>query len=341
MKRPPHKRRPTQADVARRADVSQALVSYVLNGKAELSVPEDTRQRILDAISELGYEPNFSARSLRTRKTFTIAVVLPDITNPFYPAFARGVQDVAQQRGYDLILYNTDGLPERERQCMRLLRRGQVDGVIMTLFHPNTEDLRSLQERGIELAMLSSLSRPELGIDSIGIDEPAAVCEAVAYLIGRGHRRIGILAGLPGTPPYLMRLDGYQRALIAAALPRDKQIIQNGDFSEQGGYVATHKLLTLDSRPTAIFAANDLMAIGALRALRAQGLRVPHDMALIGFDDIPAARLISPPLTTVTQFEGQLGRRLAELLLDRLESKLSEAARHEMLPHQLILRESA
>jgi LacI family transcriptional regulator len=343
MKRSLHKKRPTQADVARLARVSQATVSYVLNESGAISMPEETRQRVQDAISALGYVPNTTARSLRTRKTFTIAAVIPDITNPYYPAFARGMQDICEQHGYDLVLYNTDGSAEKEQKCLRALRRGHVDGVAMVVFHLSSQELLALGELGLGVALLAGgrAHAMSCGLDSVYVDTTAASRRAVSYLIERGHTRIGMIAGLHDTPPRAMRIEGYRHALAEAGLPLDTALIRDGDFSEQSGYQAAQELLALAALPTAIFASNDLMAVGALRALREAGLRVPQDLALVGFDDIPAARLLSPPLTTVTQFEERLGRRLAELLLERLEGRAPEGARYEELPYQLIIRESA
>src|SRR5262249_28014277 len=162
MSTPPAKKRPTQADVAQRAGVSQTTVSHVLNNTAAISVPPETRQRILDAIAELGYVPDGTARSLRTRKSYTIASVIPDITNPFYPAFERGIQDVAERQGYDLIMYNTDGVAEKERKSLRSVQRGRVDGVIAVLFHLTADDLRPLLERNVAVVRLEA-RRQEIG----------------------------------------------------------------------------------------------------------------------------------------------------------------------------------
>jgi len=169
-------RRPTQADVARLAGVSQALVSYVVNDHPLISVPNDTRRRVLDAIEQLHYVPDSSARRLRTRKTLTIAVVIPDITNPFYPAFQRGIQDVADQQGYDVLTYNTDGNPDKEARCLRSVQQGRVDGLISVLFHQTAAELRVLLDRGIGVVRLESV-RKEAGtwpIDNVYVDSAAA-----------------------------------------------------------------------------------------------------------------------------------------------------------------------
>lgn len=335
------KKRPTQADVARLANVSQAMVSYVLNDHAAVSIPNATRQRILEAIETLGYQPNRSARSLRTSKTFTIAVIIPDISNPFYPAFVRGVQDVADQRDYDVITYNTDGLANKERKCIQSILEGHVDGVIAVLFHLTARDLFPLLDRHNPVVRLEATRKMagERSLDNIYLDNVAAARTAVSYLIGKGHQRIGMLAGQQGPTNY--RVVGYRQALEMAGIPAQEPLIQPGDFNEQGGYHAMQALLQLSEHPTAIFAANDLMAMGAYLAIKAAGLRIPQDMAVVGFDNIPTARLVSPPLTTIAQFQQDIGHRAAEMLFERLNDTAPPGGRSEERPHELIIRESA
>ncbi len=335
------KKRPTQADVARLAGVSQTTVSHVLNNNTAISVPPETRRRILEAIDQLGYVPDGTARSLRTRKTHTIAAIIPDITNPFYPAFERGIQDTAERHGYDLITYNTDGIAEKERKCLRSVQQGRVDGVIAVLFRTTARDLRPLLERNIAVVRLEAMPQEvgALPLDNLYVDNVAAARTAVAYLIDRGHTRIGMISGQEG--PRQARVLGYRQALADHHIPLDEFLIQGGDFTEKGGYQGMRALLALSPRPTAVFAANDLMAMGALLALREAGLRVPHDIAVIGFDDIPAARLFNPPLTTITQFPRELGRRAAEMVFERLSGAGPEGGRCEEMPYELIVRESA
>jgi len=335
------KKRPTQADVARLANVSQAMVSYVLNDSSSISIPDETRQRILDAISELGYQPNRTARSLRTSKTYTIAAIIPDITNPFYPAFERGIQDVADQCDYDVITYNTDGLAEKERKYIQSVREGRVDGVVAVLFHTSAPGLFPLLDHNIPVVRLEATRKPagERPLDNIYLDNVAAAREAVSYLIGKGHQRIGMLAGPEGPTHY--RIVGYVSALESHAIAVDKQLIQVGEFNEQGGYEAMRVLLALADRPTAVFAANDLMAMGAYIAIKEAGLRIPHDVAVVGFDNIPTAKLVSPPLTTIDQDQREVGHRAAEMLFERLEGRAPAVGRSEERPHRLIIRESA
>jgi len=336
----PRSKAPTQSDVARLAAVSQPVVSYVLNQDKVAPVAPETRRRVIAAMEQLGYVPNRAARTLRTRKTFTIAGVIPDITNAFYPAFQRGVQDVAEAHDHDLIVYNTDGDAAKEARVRRTLE-GRVDGIIGVFFHLTATDLRPLLERRVAIVRLEA-TRQDTGplpLDNLYVENAAAARDAVAYLIGRGHRRIAMIAGRGG--PRQPRVRGYRRALAEHGIDVQPHQLRETDFVEGGGYEAMRELLCLSPRPAAVFAANDLLAMGALVALREAGLRVPADVAVVGFDDIPAARLVSPPLTTVAQFPRQLGRRAAELLFERLTGVAPPGGRCEEQPYALVVRESA
>ncbi|MBA2520900.1 MAG: LacI family DNA-binding transcriptional regulator [Chloroflexia bacterium] len=333
-------KRPTQADVARLAAVSQPVVSYVLNTDALVPVAPETRRRVLAAIAQLGYVPDRAARSLRLRKTFTIAGIIPDITNAFYPAFERGIQDVAESHGYDVIVYNTDGEAEKEARCLSSAQ-GRVDGIIAVFFHMTANDLRPLLERQVAVVRLEA-TRQETGplpLDNLYVDNVAAARDAVVHLIGRGHRRIAMIVGHGG--PRRPRIRGYQAALREHRIAFDPSLLRETEFVESGGYEAMRELLWRSPRPTAVFAANDLLAMGALIALRESGLRVPADVAVVGFDDIPAARLVDPPLTTVAQFPRRLGQRAAELLFERLTGNAPEGGRREACPYELVIRASA
>ncbi|HWV35638.1 MAG TPA: LacI family DNA-binding transcriptional regulator [Thermomicrobiales bacterium] len=343
MPRP--RRRPTQLDVARAAGVSQAVVSYVLNDNQTVSILPETRQRVHAAIAELGYVPNTAARSLRSRRTQTLAAIIPDITNPYYPAFVRGIQDVARAGGYDVLAINTDGDREIERSSLDAAWRGRVDGLIITPFFLKVDDLMPLLQDGIPITLHTELAdadlRPGIPLDSVSISGETAARTVVNYLIERGHTRIGMIAGQLATPPREGRVRGYRQALAAHHMPLEEVLIREGDFSEAGGYESMRELLMLSPRPTAVFAANDLMAMGALLACREQGVDVPGEIALAGFDDIPAARLVHPALTTIDQHAHESGRRCAELLLSRLDGSYTGPVRREMLGFRLVPRASA
>lgn len=335
------KKRPTQADVARLAGVSQAMVSYVFNNNTTFSVPEETRQRILDAVASLGYVPDRNARGLRSSKTYTVACIIPDITNPFYPAFARGIQDSLEARGYDLIIYNTDGVADKEKKYLQLLQQNHVDGAILTTMHLAADDFQTLHQHHIALVQMEvgPMDRPEVPMDVVYVDNVAAARAAVTHLLDRGHTHIAMLDGRGG-PPRNTRLTGYHQALTGRGLTPDDTLIVTGDFSEDSGYRGMQALLSLDERPTAVFAANDLMAIGALSAIETAGLRVPQDIAIMGYDNIPAARMVRPSLSTIAHFPEKQGQRAAELLVERLGGASDEPGRSAEMPFSLIVRQS-
>jgi LacI family transcriptional regulator len=215
--------------------------------------------------------------------------------------------------------------------------------VIGVLFHLTARDIVPLLERGIAVVRLEAkrkeASRYDLPLDNLYVDNVAAACAAVSYLIGRGHTRIGVLNGQRG--PGRARVLGYRQALAEHGITVDESLIRDGDFKEDGGYMAMRELLTLSPRPTAVFAANDMMAMGALLAVREARLLIPQDVALVGFDDTPVTRLVTPSLTTVTQFQERLGRRAAEMLFERLDGAVPGHGRFEEMPYELIVRESA
>ncbi len=335
------KRRPTQSDVARLAGVSQAMISYVVNDNVANTIPDATRRRIAAAIEELGYAPDRMARSLRTRKTLTIAVVIPDITNPFYPAFQRGIQDIADDHGYDLLTYNTDSSPAKEAKCLRWGQQGRVDGLVVVLFHQTATQLRDLLDLGVGVVRLESGKKEpgEWPLDNVYVDNDAAAHAAVTYLIERGHRRIGMIGGRRGPRP--ARAHGYLKSLAEHGIPVDDTLVREGDFHEGGGRRAMQDLLSLATPPTAVFALNDLMAIGALHAIKDAGLRVPEDIAVVGFDDIPAAQFVSPALTTIAHHPRLLGNRAARMLFERLQGSAPDHGRCEEMPYELVVRESA
>jgi LacI family transcriptional regulator len=337
------RKRPTQDDVARAAGVSQTVVSMVLNNRSFVTISPATRQRVLTAIDELGYVPDGSARSLRTRKTLIIASLIPDITNPFYPAFERGIQDVADANNYDLIAYNTDGNRAKELRCLRAMQRARVDGIIATPFQLTAEDFSPLVENGVPVVVFGELvSEPSCPpFDSIFVDDYAAAGKLVTYLLDRGNWPLGMIAASEDHLRREGRTRAYRRVLAQWAPPHEELLARGEDPTEAGGYAAMRKLLAGSPRPQAVFAANDMMAMGAMVAIREAGLRVPEDIAVAGFDDIPVARLLNPPLTTVAQFPERLGRRAAEMLFERLHGTCSGAGRRLEMPYELMIRASA
>ena len=317
------------------------MVSYVVNNNTTISVPEETQQRILRAMDELGYVPNITAQRLRSSKTLTIAAIIPDITNPFYPAFERGIQDVVDQNGYDLIIYNTDGSRDKEHKYVQSVMQGRVDGLVGTFFHLSAKDLFPLIRLGLYVVRLEATVKKagHHPIDNIFVDNLAAATSAVNHLVEKGHTKIGMLTSVEG--PVMHRNRGFFDALEQAGIPVNSGWIQKDAFNEVGGYEAMGRLLTQPDFPTAVFAANDLMAMGAMVAIREAGLSIPQDVAVVGFDDIVSARLVYPGLTTIAQPQRYMGQRAAEMLFERLIGDVPETGRSEQVPYELVVRGSA
>jgi LacI family transcriptional regulator len=314
----------------------------VLGNRATASIPEETRQRVLEAARTLGYIPDRVARSLRTGKTTIIAAVIPDITNPFYPALVRGIQDVAEEHAYHVATYNTDGDAQKERQLLEVIVQARIDGLIMAPFHLAAEALQTLLDRGTPVVLLAGPDEfADLPVDNIGTDAFGSAEAGVEYLISRGHRRIAMLTSSLAWAGS-RRAAGYRHALASHQLPADEELlIWCKDFTEQGGFAGMQQFARLRPRPTAVFAASDQLALGALQAARELGLLVPRELAVMGIDDISLARLVSPTLTTIAQDQECQGRQAAQMLFERLNQTYLGPARHVYMPYRLVVRESA
>jgi DNA-binding LacI/PurR family transcriptional regulator len=333
----------TMRDVAELAAVSQSTVSRVLSntGSGGIPISEETAQRIHDAVKQLGYHPNLAARSLRGQTTSLIAMMVADIGNPYYHQMARSVQDVARRHGYDVLLANCDHDPQLERQFIEGIIRRPVDGVILTPYHLTAQDVDMLTQRtGVQAVILGQHVACE-NVDTVFADDGAASYDAVRWLIQeRGHRRIAFI-DVPGTRPGDRRRSAYRRALIDAGIDAPAEYVQAGDFGTESGERAMRTLMALPTPPTAVFACNDLMALGCLMATNDLGLSVPGDVAIVGFDDIPEAARVCPPLTTVAQFPREMGAQLANALFERIEGSYTGPARSFEVPCRLIVRASA
>jgi LacI family transcriptional regulator len=322
--------------------VSQALVSYVLNG-SPVTLADATRRRVLDAMDELGYVPHGGARALRLDRTMTLALVIPDITNPFYPAVERGLQDSAEAAGYQLVTYNTDGVAEKERKALRSIRETRADGAVIYDFHLGSDDYRSLLDAGTWLAMVVSTPGKvgDLPIDHLTVGVAQGVELITRYLVDRGYAPLGTIAGSLDSAVGRDRFEAFTAACVAAGLKVSPDHVVEADFTYLGGRDAMAKTIRSGHVPRAIFAANDLMALGALEACQAAGLRVPGDVAIAGFDDIEASRMVTPALTTVIQPGRWMGQEVGRLLLDRLSGDLDAAVRDIPVTLELAVRDSA
>lgn len=338
--------RPTQVDVARLAGVSRTTVSYVINNRSggKVQITDETRQRVLAAIEQLEYQPDVAARSLRTQQTQLLAVMVTDLTNPFYPLLIRGAQMVVEKFDYQILVYDCHDRAEREQAFVETMLRWRVDGVIMVPFHLKAEDVAPLTRLDLNVVTVIGAGSPLVGVDNVQPAESAAILEMMQYLVHKGHWRIAHLAGCADTPPGQLRLQGYREALLQLGLPYDETLVRCGDFHREGVEALVLSLFPSPRQkdhPTALFAANDVMALEAIRVLTRQGWRVPEDVAVCGFDNIPEAELATPMLTTIDQFPQTMGQRAAELLLERLSSKEQMEARNVTTPCRLVIRESA
>jgi DNA-binding LacI/PurR family transcriptional regulator len=306
---------PTIHDVARRAGVSIATVSRVLNGTAR--VKDDRIQRVHAAVEALKYQPNRSARTLRVRRSNVIGLLVSNIDNPFFTALVHGVETVAQRAGFSVILANTGEVFERERQCVEVLCAEQVAGAIVVPTRDNHRTMRLFKEHGIPVVTVDRRI-DDRTIDSIVVDNVRGAHDAVTHLIGNGYRRIGMITGPQSTTTGRERFEGYRQALLDAGISPDPALERYGTFKQESGREMAEELLSLQPPPDALFVANNLMTLGALEAIYARNLRIPADLAIVGFDEMPWAALASISLTTVSQPVYELGSTAALRLFQRL-----------------------
>ncbi len=326
-------RRPTIIDVARLAGVSKATVARVINGEQDV-VRFETRERVLEAAAQLGYERNAIAGSLRTNQTNMIVLSLPDITNPFWPEVARGVQDTLEDYGFATVTVNSDWSREREQEYLRLVRRNRFDGLIINPAGVSNDDLKDLHIPVVTLG--GGEHYPDFV--SVGSDTEQGVQAILAYLFELGHQRIGLIAGQSRRRKGDTRYQGYVAFHARHRLYLDDRLVVKTDFNDQSGYEAMTYFLGLDPPPTAVFAANDMLAIGALKAAHASGCRVPDEVSIVGMDDIYAAAVTSPPLTTVAKPKYDIGVKAAEMLVESLRGLGDSQPQHIKLPGHLVKR---
>jgi len=328
---------PTIVDVAHRAGVSPTTVSHVINQTRYVS--PSVAERVRQAMAELRYQPHGVARSLRRRRTHSLGMIVPDAANPFFAEVARGVETCAFSLGYTVILCNSDGDLVREQAYLDVLIEKRVDGIVFVAAGESRDHFQSLLEQEIQVVVVDR-DMPGLKVDCVLVDNYDGGLQATAHLIHHGHRRIACLAGPHEVTPSADRVRGYRQALADAGIRFDPALLVYGDFHTDSGYLAAAELLELPDRPTAIFVCNDLMAIGVMAAVQEAGLRIPRNMAVVGFDDIALASYSLPRLTTVAQPSQKMGELAAQLLVARIENPDRSPERHLLLT-RLVVRESA
>ena len=328
----------TIKDVARKAGVSPATVSRVAGNYGYAS--KSVRQKVLAAIRELGYRPNSVARSMVTKSTHTLGLVVTDITNPFFAHLMRSVEDVTWEAGYTLFLANTDENIQREEAIIQTILERQVDGLILVpATSQSTPYLEHFIQQGIPLVLLDRNVR-ELAADAVMVDNEHGAYQAVTHLIRLGHKRIGMVIDNLDISTNAERLAGYRKALHDANLPVEEQLIQSCQFTEQSAFNLTTEMFNHPQRPTALFAANNFMTLGILHAARQANLRIPEDIALVGFDDMEWTAYSPLQITTVTQPVQELGKVAAKRLLVRLQGDQTSPMEIR-LKTNFIIRESS
>jgi LacI family transcriptional regulator len=330
----------TLEDVARQTGVSRSTVSRVVNGQPNVS--EDVRKRVLEAIQVSGYQPNAAARSLASQRSWTLGLILPQsvsyfFTDPYYPHLTKGIAQACNQFEYTLALFLVGTKQDEEKIFPRLSHKGLLDGVIIQSGHHGDQRIiGDLVDARMPLVIAGRPFRSD-NVSYIDIDNVNAAHSAATHLIRLGRQRIGMITGPTTSTVGIDRRDGYIRALVERGRDVDDSLIVEGDFTEAGGYYSMQQLLS--AKPDAVFAASDIMAIGAMRAAREAGLRIPDDIAFVGFDDLPIATLSDVQLTTVRQPVVQFGAKAVELLIDLIESGI-DPPRHIIMQTELVIRDS-
>lgn len=328
--------RVTIEDVAREADVSYATVSRVINSKGYVS--GETRERVVEAIARTGYVANRQARGLAGGRAQVIGLVVPDLDTSYIGEIVRGIDEDLAAASYDLMLFTTHQRKHRESVFVATLTSGLADGLLLVLPTDPGSYLDSFQHRGFPYVLIDHGGGYEQG-PSVGATNRQGAFDATNYLVELGHRRIGFVTGTMTMGCAVDRLDGYRQALAANGLAEDSSLIAEGDFHQPRGYEGARELLALARPPTAIFASNDVSAFGVMEAVRDAGFRIGEDISVIGFDDIPTARSVHPPLTTVRQPLEEMGRRATRMLL-KLISDPEQPVERVDLPTELVIRDS-
>lgn len=333
----------TSEDVAREAGVSRTTVSFVLNNTPHTNISEETRQRVLEVARRLGYRPDAAARALARRETRIIGLVLCQShdrvsADAFLPEVIRGLSHSAQSHGFKVLLEPVEDVT-RPDAYIALVQERRIDGIVLSGPRSDDAQLPRLIAEGFPLVLLGQLQGVRAHFADV--DNVAGARRAVEHLLDLGHTRIALITNAPlHYTASRDRLQGYREALMARGLPVDEHLIRLGDFRSESGYAAMQSLLNLPEPPTAVFAASDVVAFGAVSAIKDRGLRIPDDIALVGFDDVPLARYVDPPLTTIRLPAWELGARAGALLLEIIAHGNSDEPLSVLLPTELVVRES-
>ncbi|WP_137389522.1 LacI family DNA-binding transcriptional regulator [Rhodoligotrophos defluvii] len=331
------RKRVTIRDVANECGIALSTVSNALAGKQHVS--EETRALVREAAERLGYRASAVARALRMQRSFTIGVLIADITNPAFPGFVRGVEDVAIREKCNLLLCNTDGEEEKQLWHMRALLDSQVDGMVLISQHVDTPRVRELLDSGTPFVLVQRRSARHQD-DYVGSDNVSGITQAVEHLAGLGHKRIGFVRGPMDSSTAAERLESYKAAVRRLKLDRAPELIFNGDYNLPTGYDAGLHFLSLPERPTAIMASNDLNAMGVIEAAAELGIEVPSELSVVGLDDIQLASFRRIDLTTIHLQKRAMGAAAAEMLMKRIRNPRPSPAREQIFPTGLVVRGS-
>lgn len=329
---------PTIRDVAKQAGVAPMTVSRVINNSGYVS--EDTRTRVEEAISRLGYVPNMLGPSLRFNQTNTLALVLTDITNPFWTTVARGVEDAAQEAGYSVILCNTDESEAKQDQYLTMLLKRRIDGILLVPSTSTSNVVQTIKNQGVKVVVLDREVN-DTEVDVVEGDSVGGAYQLTRYLIELGHQHIAILSGPQNVSTSSQRVAGFCRAIEEANLTHNTANIYWGEFSQTLGHEMVRRALQSTPRPTAFLAVNNFIANGALQALREMNIRVPEDISVVSFDDIPVAINPMPFLTVAAQPAYEMGYQATQLLVARLINAGPETVQKIILPVEILIRQSS
>jgi len=327
-------------DVAKLAEVSKSTVSKVFSNDERIS--QTTRDKVLEVARRLDYRPSLVPGALKTGKTKAVGLILPNVMNPFFPGIIKGVEDVAVENGYMVVFCNSDERLEKEALYFQMFKDRWVDGIIISgvtgKSREEKEYLQGLHKKGIPVVLIDREVEGYFN-NIVMIDNKGAAFKATDYCLDLGHKRIGFISAPLEIKIFADRFKGYRKALQENGIEFDQRLVIEGNQTTQSGREATKQFLSLDDPPTAIFAINDLMAIGALKEIHERGLKVPEDISVVGFDNIPLASLVNPALTTIAQPIYEMGRESMSLLVKNIEKKDLTKSKI-ILDTKLIVRES-